>query len=197
MSATRNTESLASQNIQFHSRVPPSEPLTTKGHKPGVKVGNDAAPEFHVETYPAGTAPRENAFEPQTESEIPGRAANPEADMFTTDARESLPGATSQQVHTGLGKPLQGQEGRELHGEHRKRKKEGTGIASRGGSTGEDTVRQLGADLPEGVSKGTRGKFHPDYPGAEERIPESAETVASEYQGRPSGRAYDYSANSR
>merc|ERR1711975_48400 len=64
MSHFRNPESLNSAQGEFSSHVKPSEPLTTKGHAPGVKVGNDAAPEFSAETYPPGTAPSDRTFKP-------------------------------------------------------------------------------------------------------------------------------------
>jgi hypothetical protein len=46
-------------------------------HAPGVKVGNDAAPEFNAQTLPAGTAPSDRTFAPNTQNEIPGQAMNP------------------------------------------------------------------------------------------------------------------------
>lgn len=195
MSANRNTESMAAKHEEFRSRVPPSEPLTTKGHKPGVLVGNEAVPEYHAEAFPPGTAPREHTFQPRPEEFAgQGSQAYPET---TVDPLDSLPGSTSQQVHTGLGKPIQGQENRELHKDHtRKREKEGLGLAGVGASVGVDMARQKGADLPEGVHKGMRGKASADYPSATERVPESAETVASETTG-PSGRVYDYSETRR
>ncbi|KAI1212126.1 uncharacterized protein F4807DRAFT_417622 [Annulohypoxylon truncatum] len=192
MSATRNTESLANQG-EFHSRVPPSEPLTTTGHKPGVKVGNDAAPEFHMEKHAPGTAPRENTFQPRPEGETPVDASFDES-QHLTNPTDTLGGTTSQAVHTGLGKPVQGQTGTELHGDLHgdhtsRRKKEHAGLEGVGASVG-DTVRQKGADLPEGVEKGTRGKASADYPSASERIPTSAEEVAAER--KVPQRAYDY-----
>ncbi|OTA99605.1 hypothetical protein M426DRAFT_27354 [Hypoxylon sp. CI-4A] len=183
MSATRNTESMTNQG-EFHSRVPPSEPLTTKGHKPGVKVGNEALPEFHVEQHPPGTAPREHTFQPRPEGETP----------TSVDPTDTLGGATSQDVNAGLGKPIQGQTSAELHGDLHgdhtsRRKKEHAGLEGTGASVG-DSVRQKGADLPEGVEKGTRGKGSADYPSATEQIPASAEELAAER--KVPERAYDY-----
>ncbi|KAI1800236.1 hypothetical protein F4811DRAFT_540153 [Daldinia bambusicola] len=178
MSATRNTESLSHQG-EFRSRVPPAEPLTTTGHKPGVKVGNDAAPEFHAEKYPPGTAPREHTFQPRPDGETPAEAPNVESQQLT-DPADTLGGTTSQAVYTGLGKPIQGQSGAELHGKLQgdhmnRRKKEHAGLEGTGASVGDvgDTVRQKGADLPEGVEKGTKGKGSADYPPAEDRVPTS------------------------
>jgi len=175
MSASRNPDSLFGQG-EFKSRVAPSEPMTTRGHKPYIKTGNDKVPEFHAKTYPPGTAPREHTFEPRPEGEVPAQAYG-----ATPDVSETLGGATSKDLYRGVGKPLQGQEGRELHGAHlRKRKKERTGVIGRGGSDGVDIVREKGGDLPEGVEKGTRGKASDEYPPAEDRIPTSAEELASE-----------------
>ncbi|KAI1437869.1 hypothetical protein GGR50DRAFT_611343 [Xylaria sp. CBS 124048] len=173
MSATRNPDSLEG-NREFHSRIPPSEPMEKGGHKPGVLVGNDRIPEFHAETYAPGTAPPENTFKPQPEGQVPAQDA--------PSAEDTLQGATSQDVYTGMGKPLQGQEAREINKKHgRHRKKEGTGFAGVGGSQGVDVVREKGADLPEGVHKGMRGKASDEYPAAADRVPEGSEEVASEF----------------
>ncbi|KAI1407895.1 hypothetical protein F5Y13DRAFT_120892 [Hypoxylon sp. FL1857] len=197
MSANRNTESMAHQG-EFHSRVPPAEPLTTTGHKPGVKVGNEAIPEFHAEMHAPGTAPREHTFQPRPEGETPAVAPNVESQRLT-DPADTLGGTTSQAVHTGLGKPIQGQTGAELHGDLHgdhtsRRKKEHAGLEGVGASVG-DSARQKGADLPEGVEKGTRGKGSADYPSASERIPASAEEVAAER--KVPERAYDYTQSGK
>ncbi|GJC85536.1 hypothetical protein ColLi_08374 [Colletotrichum liriopes] len=100
MSVNRNVDSVNNKQGEFHPSVPRSEPLTTKGHAPGTKVGNDAYPEFHAQAYPAGTAPKENTFQPNVQ-ETPGQALNPEARTYT--AANDFPGATSADVHAGLG----------------------------------------------------------------------------------------------
>ncbi|KAK9420835.1 putative SMP domain-containing protein [Seiridium unicorne] len=181
MPTTRaNAASEAAKHEEFSGKIQASDPITTKGHAPGVKVGNDLRPEYHAEVFPAGTAPEEFSHQPNAEGEVPGQQFN-EFSTESTSASETLGGATSQTVHTGLGKPVQGQEEREKRGAHvRTNKKEGTGLEGVGASVGIDSVRQKGADLPEGVSKGTRGKGSDDYPGATERAPESAESVAAE-----------------
>ncbi|KAI0521692.1 hypothetical protein F5B22DRAFT_547421 [Xylaria bambusicola] len=190
MSASRNPESLQAGG-EFHSRVPPSEPLTKGGHAPGVLVGNDRVPEFHAETYPAGTAPPEHTYQPRpSESEISAQAYG-----NAPSAADTLTGATSADVYRGMGKPIQGQERREIekpHGGHRK--KERSGVAGRGGEEGVDFVRVKGADLPEGVYKGMRGKASSEYPAAEERVPAGAEEVAAER--KVPERAYDYTQSS-
>ncbi|RYP41260.1 hypothetical protein DL767_001114 [Monosporascus sp. MG133] len=172
MSATRNIDSLANQG-EFSSRVVPSEPSQTSGRKPGSKVGNDAAPEFHAENHPPGTAPDEHSFQPRPTGEVPAQALN------QSETTDTLPGATSADLHTGLGKPLQGQESREID-RKRNNKREGAGLEGVGASVGPDMAKQKGAHLPGDVEKDTRGKASAGYPSASDRVPESAETVASE-----------------
>ncbi|PVH87020.1 hypothetical protein DL98DRAFT_481045, partial [Cadophora sp. DSE1049] len=130
MSANRNPESISNQG-EFHSRVPPSEPLTTKGHAPGVKVGNDAFPTFSAETLPAGTAPKDRTFQPNTQNAIPGQAMNPDVSKETwTSAESTIVGATSKDVDTGLGKPVGPQGSKELHHDGAEPgKRQRTGIA--------------------------------------------------------------------
>ncbi|KAJ8114389.1 hypothetical protein ONZ43_g4914 [Nemania bipapillata] len=182
MSATRNPDSLQGE---FHSRVPRSEPLEKKGHKPGILVGNDRIPEFHAQTYPPGTAPREHTFQPNPESEYPAQAWG-----TAPSAGETMEGATSQDVYRGMGKPIQGQEAREIkkrHGSHNK--KEGMGFAGVGGSEGVDFIRAKSDDLAEGVHEGARGKRVEEYPPAESRVPMTAEELAS--GRRMPGRTHD------
>ena len=180
---------------EFRSRVQPAEPMQTGGHKPGVKTGNETLPEFHAETYPPGTAPEERTFQPQPENEVPAQALNASLDSSSqTRTTDTLPGATSADLHTGHGKPIQGQENREMHGK-RENKREGAGLEGIGASVGVDMARQKGADLPDGVEPGTRGKASADYPSASERLPESAETVAAEYNAP--GRSYDYTQSGK
>lgn len=106
-----------------------------------------------------------------------------------------MPGATSKDVYdeSTFSRPMEGQTGRELHGQmpgkkgedraHAgKRKKERSGLEGVGATattsteTVEGKVRALGGDLPEGVGPGVRGKG----PEASERLPASAEEVAAE-----------------
>lgn len=164
-------------------------------HKPGVKVGNDIAPEFFAETYPPGTAPREATHQPNTQSEIPGQALNEQIDPSTrTNPLDSLPGSTSQDVHnaTQYGKPAQGHTSSEHHGSGGK--KDSSGLASAGGAAAEtgdgsveSKVRGLGADLEgrAGELKGQKGasgatEGGSNWTGAEEVPPVRAEELASE-----------------
>lgn len=148
-------------------------------HKPGNEQGNEAVPEFHAETHPPGTAPKEESFEPN-----PTTAATADSSLGAGADPLSFPGATSKDVHAGMGMPIQGQADRDIHHQlpgrrHEdirmhpgKRKKERSGLEGVGANGAKDPVREHGWDLPEGVEKGTKGKHNPDWPGAEEREPE-------------------------
>ncbi|KAK8070516.1 hypothetical protein PG997_010719 [Apiospora hydei] len=170
MSATRNTESMAAKHEEFSSRAtsPASWSATTR------------TPSSTPRRCPPAARPREATHQPRPaegenlyQSNEGGGAAK---------AAATLTGATSQDVYQGYGKPMQGQENVELRhdGQHTS-KHVGSGLAGVGAAdAGYDSVRAKGADLPEGVTKGSRGKATDAYPTAEERLPESAETVASE-----------------
>jgi len=185
-----NPDSVAQQG-EFRSRVPPAKPMMTDGHKPGVMVGNEAVPEFHAQTYPAGTAPKEHTYQPNPVSETPGQALNSDMDESTRTGAHDFPGATSGDIHNEAqwGKPLQGQTGRELHGAHAgKRKKEHTGLEGVGASsrdgTVEGTARDMAADRDE-APRGTKGMSGSleggvDWQGAEEIPPVRAEELAAE-----------------
>ncbi|TVY61982.1 hypothetical protein Focb16_v014010 [Fusarium oxysporum f. sp. cubense] len=169
-----NPESATPQQGEFRSKVAPSEPLTTKGHKPGVLVGNDAVPEFHAEQHPAGTAPQENTFQPNPETEIPAQAPGASG---AVSASATLGGATSAGVHTGLGKPAAGQTSQELHGREKKDRSGLTGV----GANPSDPIHDMGADRDHPTNyRGKGGENAVDYPGAEDREPVKAEQVASE-----------------
>jgi hypothetical protein len=176
MSASRNPEAMTSAQGEFHIRVPPSEPLTTKGHAPGVKVGNDAYPEFHAETYPPGTAPKENLFQPQPFSEVPGQANNPDASV-RTDALD-LPGATSADVDKGLGHPVSGMTSKDLH--DNRRKGDGRGLIGVGVNASDPQHKYHHDREYETGVRGKGGANVYDYPTAENQVPVSAEHVASE-----------------
>jgi hypothetical protein len=77
-------------------------------HKPGVKVGNDTIPEFQAEQYPAGTAPKEDSYNPNPVSELPQTTQDRDKDAPISSAADTISGATSLDVDQGLGKPLQG-----------------------------------------------------------------------------------------
>ena len=161
-------------------------------HKPGNEQGNDAVREFHAEVHPKGEAPPEHTFKPNPTGEFPRQDLSPGADPSGYTEPLDMVGATSKDLHTGLGLPLQGLEGREVNPQlpgkkstheraHvRGRKKEETGLVGVGVEPKKDPVRSRGLDLPEGVEKGTRGKHSADWPVAEERFPATANEVAAE-----------------
>ncbi|KAM4065187.1 hypothetical protein HRG_004476 [Hirsutella rhossiliensis] len=167
MSASKNPEAMTAAQGEFRSRVPPSEPMTTRGHAPGVKVGKDRVPEFHAEAHMPGTAPANQSFRPGPVGEFAGHAG--------TNAFDSLTGASSADVHQGYGHPGEGMTSQELHGG--KRKKVGAGLEGVGANSS-DPMREYGLDREHPT--GYRGKATEGYPDAEERLPVSAEKVASE-----------------
>jgi hypothetical protein len=163
-----------------------STPLTQNHqHQLGQQVGNEGVPEFRAETHRAGTAPKKDTYQPNPIHETPGQAMNALADESGRTGALEMPGATSGDVHKAstFARPMEGQTLREQRGAHAgPNKKERSGLEGVGvtPSTSDETVegrvRALGADLPEGVERGIRGKG----PGAEETNPASAAEVASE-----------------
>ncbi|OAA61184.1 hypothetical protein SPI_05208 [Niveomyces insectorum RCEF 264] len=209
MSASSNTESLMGQG-KFHDRIPPSQPMTTKGHQPGQKVGNDRYAEFHAETYPPGSAPSKDTFRPNPESEVPGQANNPDMDPSLRTGALDQPGATSASVYDNTnfeeephhgGGPVLGTTNRELHGAHdgTKRKRQGHGLegvgapvsnaaAPEGSVTGKahDQGLDLEGNGPQAHRRGVRGATYPDdLPSAVDQQPVGAGELASQ---RPGGR---------
>jgi len=94
-----------------------------------------------------------------------------------TSAQDTIVGATSADVHTGYGHPGSGQTSKELHGE---RKKERNGLVGVGANQ-TDPIRERALDIdhPKGT-KGYSGENREDIPGAEDRVPVSAEALAAE-----------------
>lgn len=197
MSTRANTEALAGQG-EFHASIQPSKPMTTHGvsrhfvilnclistanfpsqHQLGQKVGNDAVPEFHAQTYPAGTAPKESSFHPNPTSEIPGQGNNDLMDQSSKTSPLDMPGATSKDVYneSPIGRPVKGQ------GDIDRRRAELGGLEGLGHHPRSmekrvgESVGESRTDLPQGVGGNVRSKGIP----AEERLPESAERVAAE-----------------
>lgn len=149
-------------------------------HAPGVMVGNDAVPEFSAETYPPGTAEKvapNRTFTSNTTEEVPGQADN--ASMQNpTNASDTLRGATSADVHQGLGRPMEGMTSQEEHGGHRKKERsglEGVGVSET------DPISQRGQDMDH-EKYGDAGKpgRPEDWKLAEDRPGVGAEGVAKE-----------------
>lgn len=127
---------------------------------------------------------RPPSFKPNPINEFTRRVLPSSAGSPEYAEPPELPGATSRDVHTGLGLPLQGQEGREVNPQlpgkkstdewshPRGRKKEGTGLVGVGAEPKKDPVceREGGWDLPKGVKMGSRGKHTAEWPGSEERV---------------------------
>ena len=113
-------------------------------HKPGVQASPaDHAEVFSAKTLPAGSAPADRTFAPNTQTEIPGQADNDATfrshgkESTYTSANDTLGGTTSGAVHTGLGHPGQGQTSTELrHDGTHTATREGNGLQglSQGGS---------------------------------------------------------------
>ncbi|MCJ1420837.1 hypothetical protein MMC32_007196 [Xylographa parallela] len=180
-----NADAQGNGQGEFSSKIPRSEPMMTSGHKPGMKVGNDAAPEFSAQVLPAGSAPADRTFEPNPINETPGQANNDDTlrahgkESTYTSASDTLGGATSGDVHTGLGLPTDISATEEKHGS-------GTGLAGRGtsgapsGSMPVDertTPSQRGLERESGHLAGK--KFNTDG-GAEETPNVTADELAAE-----------------
>lgn len=159
-------------------------------HQPGQLVGNDAAPEFHVKTLPPGSAPASKTFQPNPIDETPGQADNELAGRMhgkesTQTGALDMPGATSADVHQGYGHPGQGQTSQELrHEGAHGRKKDPPGLDGRdlGGSglVGEESTeaRRLQKDHEGGPI--VEREHNVSLEGAEDKLPTSAEQLASE-----------------
>ena len=118
-------------------------------------------------------------------NEVPGQADNPDVDG-ATKASDTLVGATSADVHTGLGKPVQGQtlSGADAaHDGKTKRVKENQGLTGQaeGGSGlhGDDSAeaRRLQRDTDGGPKSGK--EFNVSLDGAESKESVGAEEVAA------------------
>ncbi|KAL8243648.1 hypothetical protein R6Q59_009906 [Mikania micrantha] len=111
--------------------------LTSSQHQVGQKVGNDAAPEFHAQVLPTGSAPKANTYQPNPVDETPGQANNPLANEETKADPLDFPGATSGDVHQGIGKPVSGQSSAEMdHDGKSHRARDKTGLEATGATGG-------------------------------------------------------------
>ena len=133
-------------------------------------------PEFTAETLPAGTAPANRTFKPNNDADVPP----PQSEQVT--AEDTIGGATSGDVHTGLGHPGSGQTSAEIRHDGNKstgKSLEGVGATTEGFKTVDASdpdmkhLRALDKDEAE-VGRGNVGG-----PAAQEREPVGAEQVAS------------------
>ncbi|KAL1958429.1 hypothetical protein VTO42DRAFT_4530 [Malbranchea cinnamomea] len=196
-----STSDIHNLHGQFKPSGPKAEPPPDHGkHAPATKVNSeDNMPTFSARTVPPGTAPQENLFQPNPTETVPSQALNeqpgPGIETTQTTASSTLGGATSQDVHKGMGKPVIGQTSAELrHEGQAHRKHPGTGLegvgASETGTRGVD-ARRLESERDEDVALHAK-RVDPSQKGppniqdkgvpAEAQQPTSAESVASERQ---------------
>lgn len=137
-------------------------------------MGKDAAPDFSAQTLPPGSAPSDRTFQP---SPISGQSQNPEiTDEVRTSAEESIHGATSADLNKGIGQPMIGETSRELRHNAEKGRPPKSRYGLEGvGASATDPVKQRGLDMDH-----QKHAVRPDKLGAEDRLPEDAETVAAE-----------------
>ncbi|RAL05521.1 uncharacterized protein BO80DRAFT_421544 [Aspergillus ibericus CBS 121593] len=164
-------------------------------HQIGRKVAPaDFVPEFRAETHPPGTAPASSSYQPNPVGESGSQALNPNVERahgkesVKTSAGDTLGGATSQDVHTGLGHPGSGQTSSELrHDGQSGRKGQSAGLEQVGASGSDKFERQipgqrgLERDEAQAGQRGDKGAL-----AAEDRDPEPAETAAAEWKYEPS-----------
>ncbi|KAF8241972.1 hypothetical protein K440DRAFT_607998 [Wilcoxina mikolae CBS 423.85] len=164
-----NPDSVSNQG-PFHASKPRDHPMTTKGHKPGLKTSPaDSIPTFQAQTLPPGTAPKDRSFTPNNIENIIG-------DSIYPTGTEGIPGSTSADVHTGYGHPGQGMTSREIRHDGQQQgkggKKQRLGLAKHaaeytagksqelGGADprGDDRQRALGKEVPRGANRGNKGE---------------------------------------
>lgn len=154
----------------------------------------DQRGEFHLERHPPGTAPASNSFSANTVDKVGSQANNPDVlrahgkEAVHTTAESTLRGATSADVHTGLGKPLVGETSVENRhdGAHGRKKQpagmEGTGASMEDKSGERKFPDQRGYEREHHMS-GLRGNN--EDRSAANMQPEPAETAATEWKYEP------------
>ncbi|KAI5852195.1 hypothetical protein BZA05DRAFT_38365 [Tricharina praecox] len=161
-----NIDAVSNQG-QFHASRPRDHPMMTGGHQPGrITSPSDTVPTFHAQTMAPGSAPPERTFQPNA-------AENTVGDSIFPTGIEGMPGATSGDVHQGLGHPGSGMTSKEVHhdGQHKRTRqrlglaKHATGQVSQaseelGGANPRQDPRQrgLGHELPMGNNRGNKGE---------------------------------------
>jgi len=135
----QKVENLMKQG-EFHPSRPRDQPGFTGGHQIGVKSSpSDFIPESHARTVPPGTAHPEFTFTPQNTYNALAGESHPLADPLDFPG-----GATSRDVHRGMGHPGQGMTSKEIHHDGQQgRKREKQGLAQYGAHD----LNRGGADL--------------------------------------------------
>lgn len=158
-----NPDSVPNQG-DFSSRIPPTKDSQSGGHAVGTKIGNDAFHTFSAQVLPAGSAPAESTFQPNPISETPGQANNEDTlssndkESTYTSASDTIGGASSGDVHTGLGQPIAGQ----TAGEEKADRGSLIGVGASGAASGNqmtngaDDERQRGLDRETGNLAGKK-----------------------------------------
>ncbi|KAJ6160326.1 hypothetical protein N7470_003722 [Penicillium chermesinum] len=195
MSTLNNVDSVANaKQGSFKPSIAPDAPQTTKAQARCEGQRSRPAPRIPYGDTPSGTAPASNSYTPNAD-ETGSQANNPnvlgsqDKEATYTSAGDTLMGATSQDVHTGLGKPLQGQTNVELaHDGAHGRKKQTSGLEGVGASSGGRGIErqfpdQRALEKEEGAAAGTRGNKADRA--AENMNPEPAETMDREWKYEP------------
>ncbi|KAJ8607657.1 hypothetical protein MRB53_040120 [Persea americana] len=193
-----NMTALRRQHDQRAGRIPPNQASLRAN---GDIRCNDAAPEFEAKVLPAGSAPADRTFKPNPINEIPGQANNPDVPDDQKADPLDFPGATSGDVHTGLGHPGQGMSSAELHHDGKSdkaRDRSGLTKTALGGSglTGEPdaAAQKLMQDHEPGMK--TEKEQNVSLDGAESREHVHAEQLQSEAGKVNPKKDYDHTAES-
>ena len=168
--------------------------LTKKQHQLGSRnAPSDYAPDFSAKTYPPGTAPEESTYSADMINKFGDQANNPDVERShgkestKTSAGDTIRGATSQDVHHGLGHPGVGQTQTEIRhdGEHG-RKRQTNGLEGVG-TYRQDKFERTLADQRGIDREGVKGGEHGDKGvlGAEDIAPESADRSNAKYRAPP------------
>lgn len=152
----------------------------------------DFAPEFNAKTYPPGTAPEDSSYTARQVDKPGSQANNPDVERShgkestKTTAESTLRGATSQDVHRGLGHPGVGQTNTEIrHDGQHGRKHQSNGLEGVGTYRQDRFARSLadqrGIDREDvyGGQHGDKGTL-----GAEDIAPQPADRAHYKYQPR-------------
>lgn len=160
----------------------------------------DHVPEFHAQALPPGTAPADHLFKPNYFGMIPGQANNEDTlrshgKPSTYTAANSMPGATSKDVHHGFGHPGVGQSSTEVRhdGQHH-RKNVGHSLEGVGASRNLQEPDERARPNQRGIEReGARGGQHGNKGalGAEDIQPVSTETLAHEWKHEPGTKRND------